>query len=490
MSTLLGKENLIDFRSRLDSFRVDVHLSKNVTTEGNSMVACYVALNLLPRFLKCVKYDGPPEVLNYLRPSQIKKLNFGKEDWNTSMTLVFGNKTISQEKNPLYVNSSGWSSYISTKQPCSWNPIFHNHLAALYSGAIAVGEVFKNILPEVNSDKISHFEYDLVTHGHAKQPVIEPKMPEIINLGNLAIVGCGAVGQAFCFGLKFSARLIGRVILFDHDNFDQSNEQRYFDANEENRGMNKSQYMASFLQTNNPALIVLPINIKYEDFVTRTENPLRDEVVVSVDNSWTRVNVQSALPKTIWNGWTDVASGCLRYGVSKHSLDNENECLSCYYYPDGTSPSEMEMNSIMTGLPKEEIQQLLDSKAICTKEIIERVSKNTGVPINTLNPNLNQPFHKLLHGDCGVFTQRIQGINVIAPAPHQSMLTGILLASQVILSKLKLSKDAKLIESISDFDALKIPKSSCITTALKNPKCICSDSVYQKAFDEKWNFRN
>ena len=483
----MGKENPIDFRSQLDSFRVDVHLSKDVMSEGNPLVACYVALNLLPRFLKCVKYDGPPEVLKLLRPSQIKKLNFGKDDWNASMTLVFGNKIIPQEKNPLYVNSSGWSSYLSTKQPCSWNPIFQNKLTALYAGAMAVGEVFKNLLPEVNADKISHFEYDLVTHGNAKQPVIEPRMPEMINLGNLAIIGCGAVGQAFCFGLKFSARLTGKIILFDQDNFDQSNEQRYVDANEENRGLNKSQYLASFLQSNNPALILLPINIKYEDYVSSTENPLREEVVVSVDNVWTRVNVQSALPKIIWNGWTDVSSGSLRYGVSKHSLDNENECLSCYYYPDGTSPSEMEMNSIMTGLSKEEIQQLLDSKAICTRKIIEKVSRNTGVPIKTLLPNLNQPFHKLLHGDCGIFTQRIHGIGVIAPAPHQSMLTGILLASQFILSKLELSKDAKLIESLSDFDALKIPNSSCIMTALKNPKCICSDPVYQKAFNEKWN---
>lgn len=488
MSTLLGKEDPIDFRSRLDSFRVDVHLSEDSVIDKNAINACYVVLNLLPRFLKCVRYEGPSNVLKLLQPSQIRKLNFGKDDWNASMTLVFGNKTFPDEKNPLYISSSGWSSYLSIKQPCSWSPLMTNSLGALYTGALAVGEVFKKLLPEINPDKISHIEYDLLTHGTAKQPVIEPKIPEIINLNNLAIVGCGAVGQALCLGLKLSARLTGQIILFDQDKLDQSNEQRYIIGVEEVRGTSKAQHMANFLQNSNPSLIALAVQSKFEDYVTVTyPNPLGEEVVVSVDNVWTRVNVQAALPKVVWNGWTDVASGSLRYGVSRHSLGNENECLSCSYYPDGTSPSELEMNSIMTGLPKDEIQQLLDNKAICTSQLIEKVSRNTGIPLQTLLPNINQPFHKLLHGDCGVFTQRIHGIGVTAPAPHQPMLAGILLASQLILSRLELPAETKLIESISDFDALKIPNSSCLFLSKKNPKCFCNDSVYKNAYKEKWN---
>ena len=70
------------------------------------------------------------------------------------------------------------------------------------------------------------------------------------------------------------------------------------------------------------------------------------------------------------------------------------------------------------------------------------------------------------------------------------MLAGILLASQLILSRHELPAEAKLIESISDFDALKIPNSSCLFLSKKNPKCFCNDPIYKNAYKEKWNSMN
>jgi len=209
------------------------------------------------------------------------------------------------------------------------------------------------------------------------------------------------------------------------------------------------------------------------------------EVAVMVDNIWTRLNVQAGLPETLWNAWTDVSRGTLRYGIGRHTIDGDYECLGCAYYPLGKSPDEMELNAIMTGLPKEEIQQKLQQNAICTIQDIQKVSGLTGIPIQNLLPNVGKPFQNLLHGDCSVFTHRIQGNDVTAPAPHVPVLAGIILATQVILRKLDLSSDFQLIES-ADYDAFGIPNSDCIINAKKNSDCFCNESVYKKAYEEKW----
>lgn len=484
ISALVGGDNLQDFQTRLDSFRVKIILQDSVKTTDNFKNACYVALNLLPRLLKSVRYVGDQEILKMFQPSHSSKINMGNEDWNADITLVFGNTMESSEKNVLYVGSSGWSAYLSKNKPCEWG-IEKNNLSAMYAGALSVGEVFKRILPELNPSEITHLEYDLVTHGKASQPVIEPKLPDMINYNNLLIVGCGAIGQALCLAIKLATKLSGKIRLLDHEVIEPTNEQRYLVAYEELRGNNKAMLMGNLLGGQNTTCTPVVIPQKYEDYAHSSNGFLDKEVVVMTDNVWTRLNVQAGLPKVLWNAWTDVAKGSLRYGIAHHCIDGEYECLGCAYYPPGTSPTEMELNAIMTGLPQKEINKKLEQNAICTLDDIQKISQLTGIPIQKLLPNKDKPFRNLLHGDCGVFTHRIQGQEVIAPAPHLPALAGILLASQIILRKLDVPTESKLIES-ADYDAFKIPDHDCIINAKKVPKCFCNDSDYKQAYAKKW----
>lgn len=485
ISTLVGNKNLKDFRTRLDSFRVKIILQDTVKNTDNFKNACYIALNLLPRFLKSVRYVGDQEILKMFQPSHTSKINLGIEDWHADITLVFGNNPEPSEKNVLYIGSSGWSVYISKNKPCKWK-IEKNNLSALYVGALSVGEVFKKILPELSPKEITHFEYDLITHGKISQPVTEPKLPEMIDYDNLLIIGCGAIGQAYCLAIKLATKLSGKIRLLDHDNLEPSNEQRYLLAYEEVRGSNKAALMGNLLAGGNATCSGIIIPLKYEDYANSSSEFLDKEIVVMVDNIWTRLNVQASLPKILWNAWTDVSSGSLRYGIGRHCIDGEYECLGCTYYPTGSSPTEMELNAIMTGLSQEEIKQKLQQNTICTVQDIQRISQLTGIPIQKLLPNKDKPFRNLLHGDCGVFTHRIQGQDIIAPAPHIPALAGIILASQVILRKLNVPKESKLIES-ADYEAFKIPDYDCIINAIKNPKCFCNDSDYKQAYVKKWH---
>lgn len=433
-----------------------------------------------------VRYTGPESALRDFPPSHLSKINLGEGDWNPSVTIIFGKDEKNDVKNPIYVGSTGWSSYISTKKPCKWPTLPPNAISALYTGGLVVGEVFKYLLSEISSDKISHLEYDLITHGKENQPVVEPSLPESIHFEDLTIVGCGAIGQALVYALKASTRLFGSITLVDNDKLEQSNEQRYIGAFEEHRGMLKIKLISQWLTQINPGLSILQAPLKYEEFA-RLGKPLGHEVVAAVDNAKTRINIQAGLPKVLWNVWTDTSQNTLRYGAGYHTFEGPYQCAACGYYPTKSNPDQKEMNSIRTGIPAKEIEKKLANNEKVTEQDILRISQATGAPIDFLKPNLNKPFSEILHGDCGVFRLEAFETPTVTPAPHAPFLAGVFLASQIILRRIKLPDSAKLMDSVADFDAFGIPNEYCLMKKQKHSKCFCNDQVYQNAYKEKWN---
>lgn len=486
MSAIVGQNNALDLRKRLDSYKVRVILQDSVKNNENFRIACFTSLNLLPRLLRNVSYSGTLDILNNFLQSHVSKIILGNGDCDPSTTLVFGREPVSV-KNPLYVGSEGWSCYLSRENPCPWMAEEYNALSSMFAGSLSMGEIFKDLIPETPSKKINTLEYDLITHGITRQPVLQPKIPEIIHLDDLLLVGCGAIGQAFCFALRAASRLSGRIVLVDNDILEKSNEQRYVCTFEEHRGQPKAAFLAGFLKMGNPALSSTHIPMKYEDYAYALScSPAREEVVSAVDNVWTRLNIQAGMPKTLWNGWTDVDTGTLRYGIGKHSILGKYACMGCSYYPSGKPPSQMDLNAWLTGFTKKEIEQKLQQNAICTLQDIQSISSKSGIPIQLLAPNVGKPFQDLLHGVCGVFTLRPLGHDVVAPTPHVPALCGILLATQVILERLELPSNSVTVNSSADFDALGIPARNCIINMQKNSECFCRDPIYQNAYKEKW----
>ena len=486
MAVLSDNNDINALRKKIDSFGVEVIFPDELQNDQNATVCCNSILNLLPRLLSTVRYTGPSSVLKSFLPSHVSKINVGTGSWNPSLTIVFGKKKLNQE-NVLYVGSAGWSCYLSSKNPCLWPVAQFNILSSLYAAGLAVGEVFKQLMFEVPSCKISHLEYDLITHGKEKQPLLEPMLPDSIHFDDLTIVGCGAIGQALVFALKGVSRLWGMITLVDPDKLEPSNEQRYIGAFEEHRGLHKTQILSEWLAQINPGLRVLSVPQKYENYAD-FEKPLGSEVIVAVDNEKTRLNVQAGLPKILWNVWTDISKNTLRYGAGYHVLNNEYQCVACGYFPETMpTPNQMDLNAIRTGFTVDEIKQKLESNAIVSSQDLTQIIQKTGASEAFLKPNLGKSFHELLHGDCGVFRIPFFESPVVTPAPHTSFLAGVFLASQIVLQRLKLPTTAKLMESISDFDAFGIPNEQCLMKKQKHPKCFCDDPIYQESYKEKWN---
>lgn len=450
-------------------------------------------LNLLERFLTNIRYVGNPEYLKKYFPDSflqnIKSKNF---DNKPILSVIIGNKKVNVQ-NPLYLSSNGWSIYLSRRKPCPWKTFTRNPLSAIYIAALAVGEVFKILIKDyVSVEIMDDFIYDFITHGKTEQPVIDPLLPSYLNI-NLTLIGCGALGQAIAFALdQFELR--GKITLIDPDIIDESNKQRYLLAFNENIGSNKAKFLSMYLLNNkNNLLTALEFLHPYEISITLQESLFNMEnVFISVDNKRTRVNLQAALPKIIWNIWTDTSERILRYGIGKHDFTNESQCLACAYYPKVDVPNQMELNASLLGKSQEEINRRMEQNDIITKEDLNYLMNNFTIPPDQLNRIQNlvgRPFSNIFHGECGIYNVKLFEKHEPTPATHVSVMAGVYSVIQFLLNELEI-KNGHLIESVAEFNAFAYPNEDCFIKKKRHPNCICNDPIYQEVFKNKWKKYN
>ncbi len=460
----------------------------------NNILICNVILNLLNRFLTKIRYVGDREVLRKYFPASfaqsLKLKNFTDED--PVLSIIIGNEE-KKVNNPLYVSSNGWSIYLSRKRPCPWRDFTQNPLSAIYIAALVVGEIFKLLVKNfVKVEIIEEFIFDFITYGKGNQPIREPNLPPYLDL-NLALIGCGGVSQAVCFALS-QFELRGRISFIDYDYIDESNKQRYFLVFDEYIGMSKTQYLTNFLLGHeNNLLTTLGFILSYEEAISINESMFNmTDVIISVDNKKTRIALQAALPKVIWNVWTDTQLNVLRYGIGKHEFLDEYQCLACAYYPRNSStPSKTELEASILGLTQEEFLHRKEQNDLIKEEDLSHIFNNHQLrpeQAQKLNTLIGQPFQNIIHGQCGVFNIPLGEKHEPTPATHIPLLAGTYVIIQYIIDRLNCTKGQKF-KSITDFDALAYPTIDCFIKKIKEHNCICSDPIYQDVFKKKWELQ-
>ncbi|MFX0008912.1 MAG: ThiF family adenylyltransferase [Candidatus Hermodarchaeota archaeon] len=456
--------------------------------EEDRILTCNVILNLLDRFLPKIRFLGKEENLTQIfPPSFSQKLQTKTFEEEADLSIIIGTE-ISDCKNNLYIASSGWSIYLSYKEPCNWKKFTNNSLSAIYVAALTVGEIFKIIIKDYVSVDISEeFIYDFITHGKDEQPVNIPTLPSNLDV-NMTLIGCGGVGQAIAFALN-QFRLRGNIILIDPDIIDESNRQRYLLAFDETVGAQKTIYLSQFLINKNKLLTILEILWNYETAISIFDSLFNmEDVIISVDNKRTRINLQAALPKTIWNIWTDTGEKTLRYGIGRHNFLDQYQCLACTYFPEGDVPNQMELNASLLGISQEEINNRTEKNDLITKEDLYFFLKNFDFnpdQINKIKNLIGQPFSNIFHGECGVFSFKPGEKHESTTAPHIPVLAGTYGVIQYVLSKIT-NPNRKKIISIGEFNAFNYPAECFLIKKKRHTKCICNDPIYQKVFKEKW----
>ncbi len=420
------------------------------------------------------------------------KIDFEKSLAKATRCLVVGSTRprFLRGKRPfvIYAGSRNWLAFLSTARPAgsgaSANP-FGAGVAACVAVANIFRSSFKAQLPLAMADAevaFSALQMAPADPRNAPNPALKR-----FDLGITYLVGAGAIGNGFIWT---AGRLecTGALHLVDGEKLAKSNLQRYAMTVETDVDEPKVELAKRWLSASK--LKVHPHAKHWEQFAHDRGDWAYDQVAVAVDTARTRINVQAALPRAVFNSWTQAGEA----GLSRHGFAAPGACLACLYMPDGAAPNYDELIARALHLPETrdtllEIRKRLQLAVPNEREFLDRVAAAAGVPIDELLPFLNKSLQALyIEGICGgaVVTLAAGGHPVQqaeVPMSFQSALAGILLAADLVAERLSLRPRLPTKTQISVLTALApIPSNG----QAKVRRCFCADDDFIAGYKGKY----
>lgn len=383
-----------------------------------------------------------------------------------------------QEKDgAICPHSSGWVARVHHSPFDRAGP--KNPYAAGAAACLACAEVFRRVFlkaPPEPDVSISLLNFDRDTGALLKLSAVD--------LGKLAIVGIGAVGNGALWALSRHHRVSGQMSLIDEEDIELSNLQRYALATPTDIGQAKVEIGKKALSSTD--LTVEALRTTLEKFADHPDTKQLHTIVVSVDNIAGRRTAQALLPRLVINGWT----GDEALGASWHLFSREAACLACLYHPHRQGTSATEQAARALGLSPERAAQLWVTRQPLNIHDIESAADALGVDERVLRDWRGKPIGELYTDVvCGAVPIGISGIGRVETVPlaHQSTLAGILMASELIKrSDPKLSPRAQEEALVSWDNILKVAPKIWTKPRPRETGCICTDKDYQKVYRLKW----
>lgn len=481
------------FLEKVDNCRVAVAFDNDVeTAEGDASVDLVV--RLLARFypkLAILPLDPVAEAVapkfKALARAINPKIAVAERANGIREAIVVGKTSLKiRGVSPIYIGSHGWIAGLSCKEPIGSMPS-NNPFGAGIAACLGAASVFRHIFTNAPRDdgiRISALDLD----PQASEP-LNPGDSRI-DLGEVFLVGAGAIGHGFLWGLSRFTDLKGRLHVIDHDNVDLFNMQRYILTERKDNGLPKSRKAADIF-AHHPGIQVNPITAKWEEYLDSVPSDqwLFDRVVSALDTPEDRINLQASLPRWIVNAWT--GSGDI--GISHHDF-KEHACLACLYMPSKEALNEDQLLAQAFGFPQDqatllEIRTKIETAWLIERSFLERISVAKEVPIEKLLPFEGQMLRSLYsQGVCsGAVMELANGLSIQraeVPMPFQSALAGILEAAVLVAHAGGLIQLPKMtrINLMKPF-----PKTSGFSwNPAKHARCFCNDDEYINRFSEKY----
>lgn len=491
ISQVLETMDPIDLKEHLDKTLVAVVFDDSVIDYTNGQIILEMVVNLLSRLYPtiCIHYKGSKEdkirkQMEDLSKSINPEIEFLDSSIKFKAVLSIGNKSLDNE-NIIYVAADSWNLELSYQTPTEL--AIGDQINPFSAGAVAcfaVGEIFKIAFqnkiiptPEPQSFKLSLFNYRKAFEEASD-------LPSLLDIKDLLLVGLGAVGNAAVWSLKRLPHLNGLVTLIDHEDVERSNLQRYVLTNQNH--INKSKVNIAENELIQNELKIEKYALRFGEYVAKyRRNCNFDTIAVSVDNSNDRIAVQGVLPRIIFNAWTG-DNGDL--GVSQHIFDDPTKaCLACIYINTTKKHSDTEELAKLTGLDLSITTEMVVKGVGLSKEILEDISRNKNYPMDVLMHFEGKTLYDFRReAICGglLLTNETQNKYDLVPLAHQSALTGILLACEIVKHQMRESSYDYPVEI--RFNILtKLPDYICLNRA-KTLKCICTDQDYVNVYKKKY----
>ncbi|MDE1917264.1 MAG: E2 ligase fold family C protein [Sphingomonadales bacterium] len=493
-SQVLANFDLAGFLERLDGHVVGIGFdaASAASLEGAATLDLSIRLlaQLYPR-IALVSTGGTS-------PDEAKKLEdlarainpdieiTGSPD-GVSVAIVVGASPSPFECETFHLGSEGWTARLSRSRPLgsgnSGNPVGAG-AAACFGAANAFRWLFRDQLARGDMDDeidLSMLTFDSRYSG--------PEVDAGVDLGEVFLVGAGAIGNAFLWACANWAGLRGELHVIDHEAVDLTNLQRYVLATHQWLDRDKTDMAQAHLASTDITLVPHPAT--WQDFVADRGDWHFDRVAVALDSAGDRVAVQGSLPRWIANAWTQETD----LGVSRHIFGN-GACLACLYMPAGRTKDAHVLVAEELGMPdaEQEVKVLLQTGTPVDEAFVQRVATALEVPFEPLAPFVGRPvasFHQA--AICGGLVMKLSGgkakVRAVVPMSFQSALAGIMLAAEVLKDTIGASQAPTtstridLLRPLAPF--LHDPKSQD-----RSGRCICADPDFLEAYNAKYEVSN
>lgn len=489
---ILGNLDQQAFIEKAESRRVAIAFDASTTTaEGDAAIDLTIRLTarfypkivILP--LDTTAEEAAPKYMDLARRIN-PKIEIGDSLTDVTDTLVIGTTSQAGLVTPIYMGSDGWIAKFSRNEPVGSGTSL-NPFGAGVAACLAAANLFRSIYTEAPlDDSITLSVLDL---DPTATDCLNPELGTS-NLGEIFLVGAGAIGNGFLWALSRCSNQIGTIKVVDHDAVDLFNIQRYILTERDNEGVSKVEKAVEIFEGHG-GFQVTPVPRRWEEFVADLPDDhwVFDTVVSALDTPSDRVFLQASLPKWVVNAWTGAGDA----GVSHHDFKN-HACMACLYMPDGTVKNEDQLIAEALGFPQDQ-QSLLDLRGkievgwLVDRPFLDRVAAAKNIHVEKLLQFEGQTIRSLYsRGVCSGAVMELANGPVTAraevPMPFQSALAGILQGAVVVA---KANGYLRLPPFVRTNLMTRFPATRGFGWIRpKHGRCFCNDSDYQAAYDAKY----
>lgn len=396
----------------------------------------------------------------------------------------------------LFIGSNNWVCHFSQSSFQSFqnseNP-FGCGIASCVAAANLFKFVFADFFPNKDLDAEIHLSTLDLTTNSDRNPILDN-----VSLGNLSVVGIGAIGNGLIWGLANMPSLSAEIDLIDHETISLSNLQRYvLFAEDDEREFKVEKAKAFFKQRN---VKVNAYNLKWAGYLNITGNWMVEKVAVAIDNKKDRIAIQSALPRSIYNAYTEENL----IGIASHTNFIKAPCLACGYIPSDKERNFTEEVAQNCNIPnhsnfvKDYLNLNISVESIYnnnTVSLLDVISTTNGIDRKQLNQfhgkTISEFYSEFVCGGISLSLSTVNHqvmSNVDAPLAFQSAMAGILLACRIVTDAASLSRESLKqqthIHPLNTFNRFNpfhhnLQKDN-------SGKCLCSDSTFIERYKAKW----
>lgn len=252
------------------------------------------------------------------------------------------------------INSNGWVARVSSvKSDLAGDCHQANPVGALAAACLGVTEVFKRIVKLRPERGGLHDNLAFSFYSYSAEDVAGPEISRI-DVGNLLLIGAGAIGNGICQLLR-QLPMEGLLSIVDYQEFREENLGTCVLVSVGDLGRPKAEVLAEGFNTH------LRANGYAEDLSTFVrerigrEIPFPRIVLTAVDNIDARREAQTIWPDIAIDG----AIGALSCEVTLHPWGPDLSCLMCDF--EHPTVSAAKVQSDLTGLPEDRLSNLLDA---------------------------------------------------------------------------------------------------------------------------------